>query len=102
MRNEIKRMEQAESADFMTGVGLYLPDPEPPLAFHEVDEDALLRNIRDTKYDDLAELRRMIKKTESNLREYSQSVSSSPRRSTTLRMKSSIWQTSTAGRSMWG
>lgn len=41
---------------------------------HDIDEDALMRSIRDTKYDDLAELRRMIKKTESNLKEYSQSV----------------------------
>jgi hypothetical protein len=24
MRNEIKRMEEGESADFMTGVGLYV------------------------------------------------------------------------------
>jgi light-regulated signal transduction histidine kinase (bacteriophytochrome) len=46
-----------------------------------------MRNIRDTKYDDLAELRRMIKKTESNLREYSQSVSHSLCRSTIRRTK---------------
>ncbi len=70
----------------MTGVGLYIQEQEPKEIYPDIDEDALMRNIRDTKYDDLAELRKMIKKTESNLREYSQSVPNSLFRFIILRM----------------
>ena len=58
----------------MTGVGIYIQEQAPKPVFDDIDEDGLMRNISDTKYDDLAQLRKMIKKTESNLREYSQSV----------------------------
>jgi hypothetical protein len=80
-------MEETESGDFMTGVGLYIQDQEPKEIYPDIDEDALMRNIRDTKYDDLAELRKMIEKTESNLREYSQSVRNLLFRFTILRMR---------------
>lgn len=36
--------------------------------YQDFDEESLMRNLRDTKYDDLAELRRMIKRTEHNLK----------------------------------
>lgn len=40
----------------------------------DVDPDAMLRNVTSNKFDDLEELRRMIKKTENNLKMYSHSV----------------------------
>jgi hypothetical protein len=55
-------MEAMDSGDFVTGVGLYV-EPDSPIIDHDIDEDALMRDISDTKYDDLAELRKMIKKT---------------------------------------
>ena len=68
MRKEIKKLEEAETDGFMTGVGLY-EEKLPEMG--EVDDDELLRNLRESEYDDLAELRRMIKSTQKNLRDYS-------------------------------
>jgi hypothetical protein len=48
----------------------------------------MFRNLPSGKLDDLEELRRMIKKTENNLRVYSQSVKLSLPRSTRLRTRS--------------
>lgn len=57
----------------MTGVALF--ERERPLEEREpVDEGAMLRSLGRGGGDDLEELRRMIKKTEKNLRMYSQSV----------------------------
>lgn len=47
-----------------------MPQEEP----RELDEDMMLRDVTEKKYDDLEELRKMIKKTENNLRMYSHSV----------------------------
>lgn len=57
----------------MTGVGFYENDKEPKHqeVYGEFDEYALMQNLREDSYDDLAQLRRMIRKTENNLRQYS-------------------------------
>ncbi len=52
MRNEIKKMQPVESADFLTGVGLY-NEEEPKYVSYDCDDDALMRNLADTKFDDL-------------------------------------------------
>lgn len=65
-------MEEGEEG-FVTGVGLF--EKETPVIEHdELDEDMMLRDVTEQKYSDLEELRRMIKKTENNLRMYSHSV----------------------------
>ena len=61
----------------MTGCGLYRAEDEPTEVmddFQSVDLNDALKFLVAHEKDDLEELRRMIKKTDSNIKEYSYEV----------------------------
>ena len=61
----------------MTGCGLYRAEDEPTEVmddFQSVDLNDVLKFLVAHEKDDLEELRRMIKKTNSNIKEYSYEV----------------------------
>lgn len=62
---------------FLTGCGLYRAEDEPTEVmddFQSVDLNDALKFLVAHEKDDLEELRRMIKKTDSNIKEYSYEV----------------------------
>jgi hypothetical protein len=81
----------------MTGVPLFERETRQEEYREPVDESAMLRSLGRGGGDDLEELRRMIKKTEKNLRMYSQSVRECLCRFTRLRVRWWMWPISADG-----
>ena len=79
-RKEIRQSQKEKASTFLTGTGIYTEDI--PQTRHEVvnlyeepDNEAMLRELtKKGEYDDLAELRRMIKETGQNLDDYGKQV----------------------------